>query len=88
MYPSLPAAGNLFNHRPGGATFELVPLPCAAVPPALARFLPAVHAAGFDPGLHWVPLVLASSTVCAEAGRPTEVFVDYGVDAQNLGYHF
>jgi hypothetical protein len=82
------ALGNMFNHRPGGATFELVPLPAAAVPPALARFLPAVHAGGFDPGLHWVPIVLASSPVRAEAGRPAEVLVDYGVDAQNLGYHF
>lgn len=82
------SAGNLFNHRPGGATFELVPLPTAAVPPALARFLPAVHAGGFDPSLHWVPLVLARSPVRAEQGRPAEVWVDYGVDATKIGYHF
>lgn len=80
-------AGHLFNHRLGGATFDLVPLPAADLPPALARFLPAAQAAGADPGLRWVPLVLARDTVAAEQGQPVELWVDYGVDANSLGYH-
>ena len=78
----------MFNHRPGGATFDLVPLPAAALPPALARILPAAQAGGCDPGLRWVPVVLARGAVAAEQGQPVELWVDYGVDANRLGYHY
>lgn len=94
------AAGHLINHQPPGkanATFDLCPLP-ASLAPALLRFVPALNAAGADPGLRWVPLVRAlqplaapepgGGGISASCSPGVELFVDYGADPRNLGFHY
>ena len=81
------ALGHLFNHRAGDATFDIAALP-AGLPQALLRFVPSLHARGFDPARRWVPLVVARHALQAPPGGGTaELFADYGVDYRSLGYH-
>lgn len=89
------ALGHKLNHRSGpgaDASFELAPLPAAALPPRLARFIPSLPTgSACGGGVRWVPLAVACRALAAPPDEESsaalpELFVDYGHDPQSIGW--